>query len=225
MILEFKSVKKVYRGTPDVVALSDVSFGVEAGSLTAIVGPSGSGKTTLLNLASGLDQPSSGEILIHGQPIQNFSKSQLAKFRLQNLGYIFQAYNLFPTLNAVENVEYSLLMRGEAASVARQAAEKALEAVGLSAKTKAFPNQLSGGQQQRVAVARAIASAPKLIFADEPTANLDSKTAEQLIDLFFELNRTQKTTFVFSTHDLRLVNRVNRRLEMSDGVIQNDRRD
>lgn len=185
----------------------------------ALIGPSGSGKTTLLNIASGLDRPTSGSILFDGQEITDASERDLAEMRLQSIGFIFQAYNLFPALTVLENVEYSSIIRGDDSKRARTRALFALEQVGLFEKASFRPSQLSGGQQQRVAVARAFASEPKVIFADEPTANLDSKNALSLIDLFEEMNRVHGLTFVFSTHDQRLVDRVRTKVFLRDGVI------
>jgi putative ABC transport system ATP-binding protein len=218
-VLQLKNIEKTFEGPVPVQAIRGVSLELPESSFAALVGPSGSGKTTLLNIASGLDAPTSGEVLIHGTCISQLSSVDLCRFRRWNLGFVFQQYNLFPTLSAVENVEYTRIIRGDAAAEARAAAEQALKLVGLSQKLHSFPHQLSGGQQQRVAVARALATRPKVIFADEPTANLDSKTAIALIELFEELNRAEKVTFLFSTHDLKLVNRVRTPIEMQDGVI------
>ncbi|RYG56466.1 ABC transporter ATP-binding protein, partial [bacterium] len=196
-----------------------VSFQLHAGDFAALIGPSGSGKTTLLNLASGLDQPTSGEILCGGSRLDQLSASELTRFRADHVGFVFQAYNLFPVLTAVENVEYTSLIRGDSATEARARAREALDAVGLADKEHSIPSQLSGGQQQRVAVARSLATRPQLIFADEPTANLDTVTAQSLIELFEKLNRERGTTFLFSTHDSRIVERVKRRLYVQDGAI------
>ncbi len=222
MILEFNAVKKIYPGEPEVVALDSITFGVKPHSLTAIVGPSGSGKSTLLNLASGLDRPTSGSIRIGKLQIEKLTKAELSRFRLNHLGFVFQSYNLFPALTALENVEFPITLRGQSESQVRAKAMKALEAVGLSDKVNSYPLKMSGGQQQRVAVARAIADQPELVFADEPTANLDSKNALQLIDLFVELNQKFGTTFVFSTHDMRLVERVTHRIEIGDGKLKSE---
>lgn len=215
----FDNVSRVYPGTQPVEALKNVSFTLEKGAFAVLVGPSGSGKTTLLNIASGLDQATSGRTVIAGLEISKLSSSDLCKFRREQLGFVFQAYNLFPAFTAVENVEFTNLIRGEPKKVAREKALQALKEVGLEDKAYVFPTKLSGGQQQRVAVARALATHASIIFADEPTANLDSKTAFQLIDLFEELNTNHKTSFLFSTHDSRLVNRARQRLEIRDGVL------
>lgn len=216
-LLIFEDVSRVYPGTPPTVALSKVSFQLNRGAFAVLMGPSGSGKTTLLNLASGLDQATSGRIIVAGRDISQLSENELCKFRREELGFVFQAYNLFPALTAVENVEYTNLLRGENRREAREKAEQALTAVGLSDKIHSYPNNLSGGQQQRVAVARALATRAKIIFADEPTANLDSRTAFQLIDLFEDLNSSHHVSFLFSTHDPRLVSRAREKLELCDG--------
>ena len=218
-ILIFENVSRVYPGTPPVTALKNVSFQLQRGAFAALVGPSGSGKTTLLNLASGLDFCSSGRIRVDNFDISNLSSKELCRFRREKLGFVFQAYNLFPALTAVENVEYTNLIRGESARVARERALQALEDVGLANKANSLPGKLSGGQQQRVAVARALATHAKIIFADEPTANLDSKTAFQLIDLFENLNRSHHVSFLFSTHDSRLVDRAREKITIQDGEL------
>lgn len=184
-----------------------------------LMGPSGSGKTTLLNLASGLDHVSLGRIRVDNFDISRLSDRELCQFRREKLGFVFQAYNLFPALTAVENVEYTSLIRGESRKAARERAIQALEDVGLADKLNSFPSRLSGGQQQRVAVARALATHAKIIFADEPTANLDSKTAFQLIDMFEHLNRSHHVSFLFSTHDPRLVDRAHQKIEIRDGEL------
>lgn len=218
-ILCLENLIRNYPGEPPVSAVNNVSLKIEHGAFAALIGPSGSGKTSLLNLCSGLDRPTSGSVILAGQKINQMSHSQLSNFRAQNIGFVFQAYNLLPVLTAVENVEYTLLIRGEDHRMARKKAEQALKSVGLDGKADRFPSQLSGGQQQRVAVARALACSPKIIFADEPTANLDSTTALQLINLFQELNVQKKVTFLFSTHDSKLYQNVRMKIEMQDGKI------
>lgn len=223
-VLQFKNVTKKYSDSErgeEYLALSNVSFDLEEGALAALVGPSGSGKTTLLNLAGTFDLPTSGEIILAGKSINSLSKKELIKCRSFDIGFIFQAFNLIPVLTAVENVEYTCLMRGEPAQEARRKAIQALKDVDLESKTNSLPRHLSGGQQQRVAVARALCSAPKIIFADEPTANLDSKTADQLISLFKHLNEKKGVTFLFSTHDNRLISSVRKIINLRDGKIQN----
>lgn len=218
-VLQFKNVSREYPGEIAVVAVKDVSFTLERGSFSALVGPSGSGKTTLLNLASGLDRPTHGEIKIGGHSISALNQSELSEFRRKHVGFVFQAYNLFPVLTALENVEFTSLIRGDDAKQARTRAQQALQQVGLASKLNSLPGQLSGGQQQRVAVARALATQPEIIFADEPTANLDSQTAMELIELFERMNQELGVTFLFSTHDHQLVQRVKTRIEMKDGQL------
>lgn len=221
IILSLENVKHIYPGPVPVVAINNVSFELTRGSFGALVGPSGSGKTTLLNLASGLDRPTSGSIQIGKYSISSLSQTALCKFRRENVGFVFQAYNLIPVLTVIENIEYTSIIRGDSIKESRERARNALRQVGIEDKMNSYPNQLSGGQQQRVAVARSLASNPKIIFADEPTANLDSKTAFDLIDLFEKLNESLGLTFLFSTHDSRLVDRVNVKFSMIDGEIVN----
>lgn len=218
-VLEFREVEKIFPGSPPVHAVNKVSLNVLKGDFAALIGPSGSGKSTMLNLAAGLDLPTHGEVRIGGRNVSGLSQSELCRLRRERLGFVFQSYNLFPVLRAVENAEYTCIIRGESEAEARKKALRALEAVGLGDKADRFPTELSGGQQQRVAVARALATDPDFILADEPTANLDSRTALQLIELFEELNRNLGVTFLFSTHDHNLVNRVRKRLEMRDGSL------
>lgn len=222
-LLEFKDVSRHYAGQEasigTVAAVDHVSFKLFTGDFTALVGPSGSGKSTLLNLASGLDQPTSGEIWIAGRNLAKMNQAEACGFRKRRIGFVFQAYNLFPVLNAVENVEFTSLIRGDDPKEARERAVEALNVVGLVDKLNFTPGKLSGGQQQRVAVARALATQPDIIFADEPTANLDSKTAMQLIELFEKINQDLNATFFFSTHDQRLVDRVKTAIEIRDGRI------
>jgi putative ABC transport system ATP-binding protein len=218
-VLEFQNVEKIFPGSPPVHAVNKVSLQIRRGDFSALIGPSGSGKSTMLNLAAGLDVPTKGEVYIGGKSVRGLGQSELSRLRRERLGFVFQSYNLFPVLTAVENAEYTCVIRGESIERAREKALHALEAVGLADKAFRYPTELSGGQQQRVAVARALATEPDFILADEPTANLDSKTASQLIELFEELNRSMGVTFLFSTHDHNLVNRVRRRLEMKDGEL------
>lgn len=219
IVLSFSNVTKTYDGPPVVMAVDNITFEVKSGEFVALVGPSGSGKSTILNLAAALDTPSSGDVKIASINANHLSNQQSAELRRRHLGFVFQSYNLFPTLTALENVEYTSLIRGDQFSSVRERSLKALKEVGLDGLEKRFPSQLSGGQQQRVAVARALASEPDIILADEPTANLDSKSAENLIDLFLELNKRRSVTFLFSSHDSRLVNRARRRLIIQDGKI------
>lgn len=218
-MLRIENITKSFAGTPPVVALKGVSLSLDSGGFAALVGPSGSGKTTLLNLASGLDRPSTGSIWIGDQEISSLSEKELTEFRSRRLGFVFQAFNLFPILSAVENVEYTCRIRGDSPKESRAIALEALRAVGLGDKVRSRPNELSGGQQQRVAVARALATRPEIIFADEPTANLDSRTAHELIDLFESLNREKGVTFLFSTHDTKIIDRVRTVVRIADGQL------
>jgi putative ABC transport system ATP-binding protein len=225
-IIEVKDIVKIYdeKSPNPVTAVNGISLNFEMGEFTAIVGPSGSGKTTLLNMIGGLDQPSSGEILIQGIDIWSLKPSELTKFRLLNIGFVFQAYNLIPVLTARENVEFILELQGTKKEERMQRSMELLAAVGLTDKKNTRPSKLSGGQQQRVAVARALASRPKFILADEPTANLDSKSAENLLDIMEKLNKEEKITFIFSTHDPRVMNKARRVVLLEDGKITKDER-
>ena len=213
-------VSKTYRlGEVMVTALAGVSLAVKAGEFLAVAGPSGSGKTTLLNLIGCLDTPSSGEIAIDGEAIGGLSAGRRADLRARKLGFVFQTFNLIPVLTAWENVEYPLLLQRRRADVAARV-QAALEHVGLADRARHRPTELSGGQQQRVAIARALVTEPALVLADEPTANLDSRTGHEIVELMRRLNRERGTTFVFSTHDPRIVNAADRVLEISDGRLQ-----
>jgi putative ABC transport system ATP-binding protein len=192
--------KEYHESAVPVKALNGVNLDIEAGEFTAIVGPSGSGKSTLLNLIGGLDSPTSGKVIIDGKSLDTLSGSRLIEFRLYNIGFVFQAYNLVPVLTALENIEFIMLLQKRDKAERRRRAMELLSAVGLAERANHRPVQLSGGEQQRVAVARALASRPKFVLADEPTANLDSHSAENLLDMMAELNRKMGTTFVFSTH-------------------------
>lgn len=219
-LIVLENISKVYPGTPPVEAVKDVSFTLQKGCFAVLVGPSGSGKTTLLNLVSSLDRPTHGHIYLNNQRISDMTTQQLTQLRRDHIGFVFQSFNLFPMLTAVENVEYTLILRHTPQAEARKKALEALEMVGLSDQVDRFPRQLSGGQQQRVAVARALASQADIVFADEPTANLDSKTAFMLIDLFERLNQQAELSFLFSTHDSRLVDRARTKLIMEDGHLK-----
>lgn len=225
-IIEVKEIVKIYdeKSQNPVTAVDGISLQFEEGEFTAVVGPSGSGKTTLLNMIGGLDQPTSGQILIQDVDIWKMSASGLTDFRLHNIGFIFQAYNLIPVLTAKENVEFILQLQGKTKSERAHRSLELLTAVGLMEKQNNRPAKLSGGQQQRVAVARALASRPKFILADEPTANLDSKSAENLLDIMEKLNKEEKITFIFSTHDPRVMNKARRVILLEDGKITKDER-
>ncbi len=214
---------KTYRqGDQDIKALDHVSIEIAKGGFVCLSAPSGGGKTTLLNAIGGLDIPDSGEVYIAEQRIDNLSKGDLADLRLRQIGFVFQAYNLIPVLTAIENVEFVMQVQGVAASDRREKARSILKEVGLSGLEDRRPAQMSGGQQQRVAVARAIASRPALILADEPTANLDSKTSDGLMELFTELNEHHDTTFIIASHDQRVMNYAKRLVRMLDGRIVED---
>ena len=215
-----RDVSKTYRlGKVTVTALDGVSLAVKAGEFLAVAGPSGSGKTTLLNLIGCLDTPTSGQVAIDGEAISGLSPGRRADLRARKLGFVFQTFNLIPVLTAWENVEYPLLLQRDRGDVAARV-RAALEHVGLADRARHRPPELSGGQQQRVAIARALVTEPALVLADEPTANLDSRTGHEIIELMRRLNRERGTTFVFSTHDPRIVNVADRVLEISDGRLQ-----
>ncbi len=225
-IVRLEKVVKVYEdhNRIPVTALHEIDLTVEDGEFTAIAGPSGSGKTTLLNLVGGLDQPTAGKVTVAGRDLTRLSRNQLAEFRLHNLGFIFQAYNLIPVLTAEENAEFMLLLQGVDPEERHRRVKEEFAALGIEeALMKRRPNQLSGGQQQRVAVARALVSNPKLILADEPTANLDSKTGSVLLDKMKEMNEKKGVTFIFSTHDPVVMQRARRLVLLRDGRIVEDR--
>ncbi|MEO9483053.1 MAG: ABC transporter ATP-binding protein [Ekhidna sp.] len=221
-VIHTEDLTKVYEGVVPVKAVDDVHLHIEKGEFTALVGPSGSGKTTLLNLIGGLDNPTSGKVWIHNQDITQLSKNELIDFRLKNIGFVFQAYNLIPVLTAKENVEFVMLLQKVPAEVRNQRVHQLLEEVGLLDQMNKKPSKLSGGQQQRVAVARALASKPQFVLADEPTANLDSKTAAKLLDIMAKLNRDEGVTFIFSTHDQRVIDQARRVITLVDGAIASD---
>ena len=214
---------KTYRqGDQDIKALDHVSIEIEQGGFVCLSAPSGGGKTTLLNAIGGLDIPDSGEVWIAGQRIDQMSKGELADLRLSSIGFVFQAYNLIPVLTAQENIEFVMQVQGVPAAERRTKSLAILEEVGLQGLESRRPAEMSGGQQQRVAVARAIVSRPALVLADEPTANLDSKTSDELMTLFTELNEHHKTTFVIATHDQRVMGYAKRLIRMLDGRIVDD---
>jgi putative ABC transport system ATP-binding protein len=214
-----RNLKKDYRQDSIVVpAVRGINLTVEQGEFTAIVGPSGSGKTTFLNLISGLDSPSEGEVWLNGQPLSQMRGNRLSDFRRDNIGFVFQAYNLIPVLNVEENVEYIMMLQGVPRQERHERVSRILAQLGLEGYNRRFPGRLSGGQQQRVAVARAMVSRPALILADEPTANLDSKTSEALLDMMRGLNRDTGMSFVFSTHDQHVVDKARRVIYLEDGV-------
>ena len=218
-----KLVKTYQQGEIQVNALNDVSINFKQGEFTAIVGPSGSGKTTFLNAIGGLDTPDTGKVIINNTDITQLKSNQLIDFRLRNIGFVFQAYNLIPVLTAKENVEFIMLMQGDSPKARKTRAEELLNAVGLKEQINRRPGQLSGGQQQRVAVARALASKPQFVLADEPTANLDSTSTSNLLDIMFELNQQENMTFIFSTHDQRVIDRAKRIITLEDGKVLSDK--
>jgi putative ABC transport system ATP-binding protein len=222
-IVRLKEVTKDY-GQGDVIvhALRGVTLDIEAGDFIAMAGPSGSGKSTLLNIIGGLDKPTSGEIEVEGRSIVALSISELSRLRRDRIGFIFQSYNLVPVLTAFENAEYVLMLQGAKIDERREKVNKLLNEVGLEGMENRFPRELSGGQQQRVAIARAIASDPALVLADEPTANVDSKTAAGLLDLMRRLNEERNVTFLFSTHDEKVMRHAKRLLWLIDGQIADD---
>jgi putative ABC transport system ATP-binding protein len=222
-VIDIKNVEKIYNDSEvQVHAVNGVSLSFEEGEFAAIVGPSGSGKTTLLNMLGGLDTPTSGEINIGGININTLKGSKLIDFRLHNIGFVFQSYNLIPVLTAKENTEFVMEMQGVSKEIKNKRVKELLEAVGLGERLDSRPSKLSGGQQQRVAVARALASKPKFILADEPTANLDSKSTENLLEIMEKLNKEEKITFIFSTHDARVVKKARRVITLEDGKILDD---
>lgn len=219
-IITISNLTKHYHDSEvEVAALGNVSLTFTKGEFTAIVGPSGSGKTTLLNMIGGLDQPDSGSILIGDTDITRLNSRQMIDFRLRNIGFVFQSYNLIPVLTALENVEFIMQLQGLSKEDRRRRSVELLEAVGLGDRMNSRPGKLSGGQQQRVAVARALASRPSFILADEPTANLDSTSTRNLLDIMDKLNREEQITFIFSTHDQRVVSRARRVIQLEDGRV------
>jgi putative ABC transport system ATP-binding protein len=222
-ILEIRNVSKIYNETEvEVRAVDNVSLGFREAEFAAIVGPSGSGKTTLLNLIGGLDKPTGGEIIIDGTNLASLKSSQLIDFRMRHIGFVFQAYNLIPVLTARENVEFIMSLQKWPKQQKDERTLELLEAVGLASRSGSRPSKLSGGQQQRIAVARALASRPKFVLADEPTANLDSKSASTLLEIMEKLNHEEKITFIFSTHDQRVVRMAHRIITLEDGRVVSD---
>ena len=221
-VIEIKNLEKVYEGVVPVHAVNGINLTITEGEFTALKGPSGCGKTTLLNLLGGLDQPTSGTIEIGGVDITTLSENELIDFRLRNIGFVFQAYNLIPVLSAQENVSFIMLLQDRPKEEREARAQQLLEAVGLKGKEGQRPGQLSGGQQQRVAVARALASKPQFVLADEPTANLDSTSTANLLDIMEKLNKEEGMTFVFATHDDRVIKKARRIISIEDGKVLSD---
>jgi putative ABC transport system ATP-binding protein len=220
-VLQSQSLSRTYRsGGRDLTVLKDITFSLEPGGFLAILGPSGSGKTTLLGLLAGLDRPSAGSVYLDGQELGSLTEDQRARLRGEKIGFVFQAFQLIPTLTAQENIQVPLELRGDARAAPR--ARELLERVGLGGRGHHYPAQLSGGEQQRVALARGFSGRPKLLFADEPTGNLDAATGATIIDLMVELNRDLGTTLVLVTHDLDLAARARRTIRLADGRVVAD---
>lgn len=225
-LLELKGVKKIYQqGKIEVPALRGIDLIVEKGEFTTVFGPSGSGKTTMLNMIGCLDKPTSGTIDFNNQALGDLDKKGLALLRRHNIGFIFQTYNLIPVLTAYENVEFAIRLVGKhSKSELKERVMKILADVGLDGLENRRPNELSGGQKQRVAIARALVKEPKLVLADEPSANLDSKTSEEVLEVMVKMNKELGTTFIFSTHDPQVMDYAHRMLEIKDGLISEDKR-
>lgn len=222
-VIDAHDISKTYdRDKVPVYALNQVHLHLKRGEFVALVGPSGSGKTTLLNLIGGLDQTDSGKIIINGVDITGLSPRKLIDFRLHNIGFVFQSFNLIPVLTAKENVEFILQLQGVERKYRQERVKALFQQIGMPEKMDSRPSALSGGQQQRVAVARALASKPRFVLADEPTANLDSKSAANLLDIMERLNREEQITFLFSTHDARVIERAHRVITLVDGRIDSD---
>jgi putative ABC transport system ATP-binding protein len=222
-VIDIRNLEKIYDESEiEVYAIRGIDLSFEEGEFAAVVGPSGSGKTTLLNMIGGLDRPSSGEIHINGTDIGKLKSSRRIDFRLHNIGFVFQAYNLIPVLTAKENIEFIMHLQGRSKAEREKRTRELLDAVGLIDRMNSRPSKLSGGQQQRVAVARALASKPKFILADEPTANLDSVSAGNLLDIMEKLNKEENITFIFSTHDPRVVKKARRVVTLEDGKVISD---
>ncbi|MGA1839346.1 MAG: ABC transporter ATP-binding protein [bacterium] len=222
-IIQTQGIKKVYRDNGvEVHAVRGIDLTIAKGEFTAIVGPSGSGKTTFLNIISGLDKPSAGKVWLKGRPLYEMSGRELSDFRRDHIGFIFQAYNLIPVLTAKENIEYIMLLQGVPKKEREERVLKIMKEVDMEGYADRLPTRLSGGQQQRVAVARAMVSMPEIILADEPTANLDSGTGSQLLDMMKDLNEKTGMTFIFSTHDQMIMKRARRLIVLKDGEIASD---
>jgi len=222
-IIDAHNLSKTYnKKIVPVKAVQNVHIHIEEGEFVALVGPSGSGKSTLLNMIGGLDEPTSGTVIIDGVEITNLPENKLIDFRLHNIGFVFQSFNLIPVLTAKENVGFVLQLQKMSKEEREKRVLDLLHQVGLEDKINSRPGELSGGQQQRVAVARALASKPKIVLADEPTANLDSKSAGNLLDIMAKLNKEEKITFLFSTHDMRVIKKARRVITLVDGKVDSD---
>jgi len=224
-VIELKKISKIYNPkTIPVCAVNDISLSIKEGEFTAIVGPSGCGKTTLLNMIGGLDATTHGSVNIGGVSLADLSESKMTAFRLHYIGFVFQAYNLIPVLTARENIEFVMVLQKADPKIIKERADDLLHRMGIAEQGDRRPAELSGGQQQRVAVARALASRPKFVLADEPTANLDSESTADLLDIMAKLNEEENITFVFSTHDQRVIDKAKRVIMLEDGVIVSDER-
>lgn len=224
-IIKISNLTKTYNETTiPVHAVNGIDLEFEAGEFTAMVGPSGCGKTTFLNMLGGLEQATSGKVEIAGTDLSSLKASELTDFRLKNIGFVFQAYNLIPVLNTKENIEFIMQLQGKSVSDSELRVDELLEILGIKDQKLKRPNEMSGGQQQRVAVARALASKPQFVLADEPTANLDSHSTETLLDLMKKLNEKENTTFIFATHDERVMRKARRIIHMEDGKVLKDER-
>lgn len=224
-IIEIKNLHKIYNeSVVPVHAVNGIDLDFEEGEFAAVVGPSGSGKTTFLNMLGGLDKPTEGVVYINETKINDLSTKEMTDFRMRYIGFVFQAYNLIPVLTAKENVEFIMHLQGRPKKERYERTKELLSAVGLGDRLDSRPGKLSGGQQQRVAVARALASKPKFVLADEPTANLDSKSTENLLDIMERLNKEENITFIFSTHDQRVVKKARRIITIEDGKVKEDER-
>ena len=222
-LIKLKDVSKIYRlGSQEIPALTDLSLTFDAGEFAVLAGPSGSGKTTALNLIGCLDRPTTGQVIVSGLDLGTATSRQLADFRLQHIGFIFQSYNLIPVLTAAENAEFTLMLQKVPKLLRREKVSQLFADLGIDGLEDRRPSDLSGGQQQRVAIARAMAADPHVILADEPTANLDSHTAEELLELMRRLNQEQGTTFIFSSHDDRVISQARRVIRLEDGYLAND---
>lgn len=224
-IIKISDLKKTYNETTiPVHAVNGIDLQFEAGEFTALVGPSGCGKTTFLNMLGGLEQATSGSVEIAGTDLSTLKPAELTDFRLKNIGFVFQAYNLIPVLNAKENIEFIMQLQGHSGADSEARVDELIEILGIADQKLKRPSEMSGGQQQRVAVARALASKPQFVLADEPTANLDSRSTETLLDLMKKLNEKENTTFIFATHDERVMRKARRIIHMEDGKILKDER-
>jgi len=223
-VIKISNLTKTYKETQvPVHAVNGISLTIDRGEFTAIVGPSGCGKTTLMNMIGGLEVPTSGNVEINGVEISKLKSNELINYRLHNIGFIFQSYNLIPVLTAKENVEFIMQLQKKTKDKTEQRTVQLLQSVGLGNKINSKPNQMSGGEQQRVAVARALASKPQFVLADEPTANLDSKATSQLLDIMKNLNKEENITFLFATHDQRVVDKAKRVVTLEDGKVVSDK--